>query len=245
MTLVHGGHSVIYVELSPHIGTAAKLLKMPQPAALGNSNAQIHDLSQEVVTQMLMQHSTGLKILSLSSWAQEVGYQISTEFCTILFRELKALANYLVLDFPLEPSFSSMFFLNQCQIIDLVIETDSICLALTKKQIEFLKSQSSAPMLVTPVNRSGIPPADGLHGIQEQVGLEVPVLIPPASELCHTAGIKGLPIVCFNPESVLAMQFAQLSEQLLGYFSEDGSEDNRDRRSRDRRKGNRRNRGAW
>lgn len=245
MTLVHGGHSVIYVELSPHVGTAAWLLNMTNTSPLRHASATLKDMNEGVVNQLLMQHSTGLQILCLSPWDQEVGAQISTELLTGLLQELKGLADYLVLDFPLEPSFPSMCFLSQCQILDLVMESDAIGINLAKSQLAFIRSHCETPVFVTLVNRSGIPLADGLQGIQEEVGYEIPVVIPTASELCYTAGIKKLPIVCFNPESVLAIQFAQLSEQLLCYFSGDGSETNRDRRGRDRRKGNRRDRGAW
>ncbi|MDH4361963.1 MAG: AAA family ATPase [Nitrospirota bacterium] len=245
MTLVQGGQRVIYVELSPHLGTAAWLLKMPQVSVLGDSSAHLTDINRDFVNQLLFQHSTGLKVLCVSPWAQEVGYQVSTELVTALLRELKGLAAYLVLDFPLEPSFPSMCFLNACQILNLVTETDSICLALAKSQLESIHNHCDPPLFIIPVNRSGIPPADGLQGIQEHLGHEVPVLIPSAPELCYTAGVKKLPIVCINPNSVPALQFAQLGERILSSCAEDGSETNRDRRGRDRRKTDRRNRGGW
>lgn len=245
MSLVQGGQSVIYVELSPHVGTAAWLLKMPQVSALGDSSAHLDDINRDFVTQLLFQHSTGLKVLCLSPWAQEVGYQVSTELFTALFRELRGLTDYLVLDFPLESSFPSMFFLNACQMLNLVTETDSICLALAKSQLESIRNHCDPTIFLIPVNRSGIPPTDGLQGIKEQLGYEVPVLIPSAPELCYTAGVKKLPIVCINPNSVPALQFVQLSEQILGYFTEDDSQAKRDRRGRDRRKTDRRNRGGW
>lgn len=245
MALVQANKKVIYVELSPHAGTAAGLLKMPQTSALGDSSAHLGDMNQEFVTQLLMQHSTGLKVLCLSPWAQEVGYQVSTEFLTVLFRELKGLTDYLVLDFPLEPSLPSMFFLAQCHILDLVMETDPNYLSLAKSQLAFIQSHSTTPIFLTPVNRSGIPHDDGLTGIQEQLGYEVPVLIPPAPELCHTASVKGLPIVCIKPNSVPALHFTQLSDRILSHFTEDGSESKRARRGRDRRKTDRRDREAW
>ena len=245
MTLVHGGQSVIYVELSPHVGTAAWLLNMTNNPPLRDLSASLNDLNENVVNQLLMQHSTGLQVLCVSPWAQEVGNQISTELLTALFRELRRLADYLVLDFPLEPSLPSMCFLSQCQILDLVMESDAIGINLAKSQLESIGNHCNASIFVTLVNRSGIPLADGLQGVQEEVGYEIPVVIPSASELCHTASIKKLPIVCFNPNSVPAMQFVKLSEQILSYFSGDGSETKRDRRGRDRRKGNRRDRGAW
>lgn len=245
MTLVQGGQHVIYVELSPHLGTAAWLLGIPQISSLGDSSAHIKDINRNFVTQLLFQHSTGLKVLCLSPWAQEAGYQVSTEIFSALFRELKGLADFLVIDFSLEPSFPSLFFLNACQILNLVTETDSICLALTKSQLENIQRHGDPPIFLVPVNRSGIPPADGLQGIKEQLGHEGPVLIPSAPELCYTAGVKKLPIVCINPNSVPAMQFAKLSEQNLGYFTGDNSATRRDRRGRDRRKTDRRNRGAW
>jgi len=245
MALVQAGQRVIFVELSPHLGSAAWFLKVPQISSLGDSPAHFNGINRDFVIQLLLPHSTGLNVLCMSPWAQEVGYQVSTELLTVLFRELRGLADYLVLDFSLEPSFPSICFLNHCQIIDLVMETDSICLALAKGQLAFIRSLCETPIFVTPVNRSGIPPADGLHGIQDQVGFDVPVMIPPASELCHTASLKGLPIVCINPNSVPALQFTQLSEQFRCYLTEDSSEAKRTRRDRDRRKGNRRNQGGW
>ena len=245
MTLVHGGHRVIFVELSPHLGTAAWLLHMPPQSPLRHTSTTVTDMNEAVVSQLLMQHSTGLQVLCVSTWDQEVGAQISTEFLTVLFRELKGLADYLILDFPLELSFPSMCFLGQCQILDLVMESDAIGMNLAKNQLAFIRSHCEAPVFVTLVNRSGIPLADGLQGIQKEVGYDIPVVIPTAPELCYTAGLKKLPIVCFNPESVLAIQFAKLSEHLLGYFSGDGPDPKRDRRGRDRRKGNRRDRGVW
>ena len=245
MALVQADKKVIYVELSPHAGTAAGLLKMPQTLALGDSSAHLDDINKDFVTQLLMQHSTGLKVLCLSPWAQKVGYQISTEFLTVLFGELKKLSDYLVLDFPLEPSLPSMFFLAQCHILDLVMETDPNCISLAKSRLAFIQSHSTTPIFLTPVNRSGLPHADGLNGIQEQLGYEVPVLIPPAPELCHTASVKGLPIVCIKPNSVPALHFTQLSDRILSHFTEDSSKSKRTRRGRDRRKTDRRNQEAW
>jgi MinD-like ATPase involved in chromosome partitioning or flagellar assembly len=245
MALVQADQKVIYVELSPYLGTAARFLQMPQISALGDSSAHLDDINQDFVAQMLMQHSTGLKVLCLSPWAQEVGYQVSAELLTLLFRELKGLADYLVLDFPLEPSFPSMFFLGQCHILDLVMETDSLCLAIAKSQLAFIQSHSTTPIFLTPVNRSGIPLADGVQGIQEQLGYEVPAMITAASELCHTAGVKKSPIVCIKPNSVPALQFAQLRDRILSHFTEDGSETKQARRGRDRRKNDRRDREVW
>lgn len=245
MALVHAKQRVIYVELSPYLGTAARLLQMPQISALGDSAAQLDDINHDFVAQMIMKHSTGLKVLCLSPWAQEVGYQISTEFLTVLFRELKGLADYVVLDFPLEPSLPVMFFLGESHILNLVLETDLVCLDLAKSQVEFIKRHSTTPIFLTPVNRSGIPPADGVQGIQEYVGYEVPAMIPSVPELCHTAGIKKSPIVCIKPNSVAALQFTQLSDRILSHFSEDGSETKNPRRGRDRRKTDRRDRESW
>jgi pilus assembly protein CpaE len=245
MTLVQGGQSVIYVELTPRVGTAASLLKIPQISAFGDSSAHLDDMNRNFVIQLLMQHSTGLQVLCVSPWNQGVGSQVSTELLTGLFREFRGLADYLVVDFPLDSSLPSMCFLSQCQILDLVMETDSICLALAKSQLEYIQRHCDIPIFLTLVNRSGIPPADSLHGIQDQAGLDAPVIIPPATELCHTAGIKGLPIVSFNPNSMPALQFAKLSEQILRSFTEDSSGARRDRRDLDRRKSDRRNRGGW
>ncbi|HSF11043.1 MAG TPA: hypothetical protein VLA60_16650 [Nitrospirales bacterium] len=61
---------------------------------------------------------------------------------------------------------------------------------LAKSQLAFIRNHCETPVFVPLVNRSGIPLADGLQGIQEEIGYEIPVVIPTASELCYTAGIK-------------------------------------------------------
>ena len=245
MMLVQAGQKVIYLELSPHPGSAARLFQMPQISALRESAATLEDINAEFVNQLLMNHSTGLRVLGLSPWAQEVGHQVSPELLTVLFRELKNLADFLVLDFPLEPSFPSIFFLRQCQILDLVTECDPLCLDLAKNQLAFVLSHGQTPVYITPVNRSGIPPNEGPQGIQEQLGHETPVFIPAAPELCHTASVKKMPIVCINPNSVPALQFTKLTERLFAHFTEEITGEKLNRRGRDRRKKDRRNREAW
>ena len=56
MALVQAGKKVVYVELSPHLGTAARFLDMPQVSALGDSSTSLNDINQDFVTQLLMQH---------------------------------------------------------------------------------------------------------------------------------------------------------------------------------------------
>jgi MinD-like ATPase involved in chromosome partitioning or flagellar assembly len=221
---------------------------MPDSASFGDSSSRLEDINENFVNQLLMQHSTGLKVLCMSPWAQEVGYQVSTELLTVLFRQLKNLADYLVLDFPLEPSFPSMFFLKQCQVCSHVLEADAISITKTKNQLELLRNQGSAQIFLTVVNRSGIPPTDGVQGIQEQVGCEVLVMIPPVPELCCTAAVKKLPIVCIHPESVPALQFSKLRDLIVSHLTENGSgsSSKSDRRfRRDRRKNDRRDKGVW
>jgi MinD-like ATPase involved in chromosome partitioning or flagellar assembly len=246
MTLVQRGHNVIYVELSPHLGTSAWLLQMADSSFFGDSSARLEDINEDFVNRLLMQHSTGLKVLCMSPWAQEVGYQVSTDLLAVLFRQLKNLADYLVLDFPLEPSFPSMFFLAQCQVCNHVLEADAISIAKSKSQLELLRNHGGAQIFLTVVNRSGMPPAEGIQGIKEQIGCEILVVIPPVPELCCTASVKKLPIVCIHPESVPALQFSKLSDLILAHFTENGSSSRSDRRfRRERRKNNRRDKGNW
>jgi len=134
MTLVQASKKVIYVELSPQLAAASWLLQIPQTSALRDSSVRLNDINRDYVAKLLMQHSTGLEVLCLSPWTHEVGSPVSTELLAALLPELKGLADYVVLDFSLEPSFSSMLFLSHCHILDLVMETDPLSLALAKNK---------------------------------------------------------------------------------------------------------------
>lgn len=246
MTLVQAGHRVIYLELSTHPGTVSSYLNLTPDSSVLLSEIESSSIDEASLSKSIIKHGTGLETMYFSLWSKTQRSYISSEFLKFLFQELTQRAEYLIVDFPLESSPITGCILEHCQLMNVILDTDRVCMETAQKQILFLTKETQIPILLTVVNRTGMPPADGLKGIQDQLGCQALAVIPSATELCFTAVTKNLPIVCNNPNSVPALQFFQIRDRILEFLSGGAAPLQRDRRAKDRRKQNRRmTRDGW
>ena len=240
MTFVQLGQKVIYVEMSHHFGSVAWQLGMPQPAPVNFGSLNPKEVDANFIAKVLMTHSTGLQICCLSPWVDDDGHHISAEILKTLLRELATQAHTIILDFPLERSNSTALFLQLSQLLNVVMDVDPMNIAAAKMQLKFVHRQSHAPVFLTGVNRINIPPAESLRQIQDEMECATFTMIPSASELCYTANIQHLPLVCIKPSSIPGLQFVKLRDQILSHLNGDDTENSRDRRGKHRRKKDRR-----
>ncbi|MGD9852781.1 MAG: CpaE family protein [Nitrospirales bacterium] len=246
MTLVQAGHQVIYLELSSHPGTITSYLNLTPNSSVQLSEIESGPIDENLLSKLLVGHCTGLETLYCSLWSKTHGGYVSPDFLETLFGQLTLCAKYVVVDFPLESSPATRCILDKCQLMNVILDTDRVCLETAQQQISLLTKDTQIPIFLTVVNRTGMPPSDGLKGIQDQLGCQALALIPSATELCFTAVTKNLPIVCNNPNSVPALQFFQMRDHILTYLNGEEATLQRDRRAKDRRKQNRRmSRDGW
>ncbi|MDR4494301.1 MAG: AAA family ATPase [Nitrospirales bacterium] len=246
MTIVQAGHRVIYLELSSHPGTVASYLNLTPGSSDQLSEIEFSSMNDASLSKSLVRHGSGLETVFFSLWSKIHRSYISSEFLKFLFRELTPRADYLIVDFPLESSPITWCILEHCHLMNVILDTDRVCLETAHDQISFLTKELPVPIYLTVVNRTGMPPTDGLKGIQAQLGCQAVALISSATELCFTAVTKNLPIVCNNPNSVPALQFFQMRDHILAYLTGDTTSLQQDRRAKDRRKQNRRtNKDGW
>lgn len=246
MALTQSGHRVILGELSAHPGTAAPYLNLTWDPSMDPASLNPADINPASLGRMVMTHSTGLQVLFMSLWTHPGGTQISTGLLESVLEELKNRADCVLVDFPLEPSLPIKFLLHHCHLLNVISDIDPVSLENAQQRMKFLSEECHAPTFVTGVNRTSMPPADGIKGIQDRLGCETIGIIPPATELCYSAINKKLPIVCNNPQSGPAIQFFQIRDHLLGRLTGNSSSFDRDRRHKDRRKQDRRaSRDGW
>jgi Flp pilus assembly CpaE family ATPase len=203
-------------------------------------------IDETSLAKALIRHCTGLDTVFCAIWSKTHGGFVSSEFLKFLFQQLTQRAEYVIVDFPLESSPITSCILEQCQLITIILDTDRVCMETARHQLSLLTQDVQVPIFLTVVNRTGMPPSDGLKGIQDQLGCQALALIPSATELCFTAVTKNLPIVCNNPNSVPALQFFQMRDHILACLTGKEATLQRDRRAKDRRKQNRRmSRDGW
>jgi len=240
MTFVQLGQKVIYVEMTHLFSSAAWQLGMPQRAPLEVRSPNPKEVNATLINNLLMTHSTGLQIFCLSPFADEEGHHIPADILTALLSGLAPHAHMIVLDFPLERSNPTTFFLQQSQLINVVTAIDRKGIAAAILQLKFVRKQSQAPVFLTGVNRSDMPQAESLEHIQIEMDSTTFTMIPPASELCYTANIQHLPLVCIKPNSFPALQLIKLCDLILSHLNGDDTENSRDRQGKSRRKKDRR-----
>ena len=244
MSLVQTGHRVIFLELSPHPGTVTAYLDQTPNSSVRLAELTPSDINAEILAKLTIVHSSGLEFIYGSLWSQS--HRLSSDLLESLFQRLTTRTEYVIVDFPLESSPITECILQHCHLVNVIADTDRVCLETAQQQLSFLKKEGYPHIFLTVVNRTGMPPADGLKGIQDQLGCQALALIPSATELCFTAVTKNLPIVCNNPNSLPAIQFFQMRDHILAYLTGEADSLQQDRRAKDRRKQNRREgRDGW
>ncbi len=240
MTLVQLGQKVMYIEMSHHFGSAAWQLGMPQTAPLEIRSPNPKEVNATLINNLLMTHSTGLQVFSLSPWVDDEGRHIPAEILKALLSQLAPHAHMVILDFPLERSNPTTFFLQQSQLINVVTDVEPMSIAAAKMQLKFVRRQSQSPVFLTGVNRTNMPPAESLEHIQTEMESAAFTMIPPASELCYTANTQHLPLVCIKPNSFPALQLVKLRDLILSHLNGEETSSSRDRRGKSRRNKDRR-----
>ena len=240
MTLVQLGQKVIYVEMSHHFGSAAWQLGLPQTAPLEIRVPHSKEINGNFINKALMRHSTGLQVFCFSPWVDDEGHHLPIEILQTLLSELAAQAHTIILDFPLEQSKPSAFFLHQSQLVNVVMDVDLMGMTAAKAQLNFVNKHSQSPVILTGVNRTNIPPAKSVEEIEKEMEGPTFTMIPSASELCYTASTHHLPIVCIKPNSIPALQFIKLRDQILSQLKGEAIQSTRDRRGKNRRNKDRR-----
>ncbi|MGD0126070.1 MAG: AAA family ATPase [Terriglobia bacterium] len=210
---------VILVEVRPTLGTLSLYFKAPartltiahllemEPTAIKPTEAEMCLWSYESMP--------GLWLL-FGPRTMEQCREIRPDKVKALLKALAKLADYVIVDIPSSLGETNRAVIEDSSQLVLVIERDAICVQ-SANLILLSIGAWKPPVQVTGaiiVNREALSTPIPIPKIEAE--LEVPTLavISPASDLCNAAQNAGLPVVMYDPESLVAGTMATLAERL-------------------------------
>jgi len=174
------------------------------------------EITARAVENELAAHSSGVRLLLSSSRPKEALMNASPDSAAIIVRHLRSLARHVLLD--LGPGISRMSarLLQDADHVSVTVEPNRISLTLARDLLQELEQAGIArtKMSIVLINRAQSSLQIPWQEAEQILNHEMTAIISPAPELAFQAAEAGLPILMSQPNSIVASQFAKLSEEL-------------------------------
>ncbi|MEI8131151.1 MAG: response regulator [Leptolinea sp.] len=178
----------------------------------------VENITRNSVKIELILTSYGVHLLMASPKLKDQEATTNAQQFQAIFRELTDMSQYLLVDIgsPANPNWRSL--LGTCNEAILVVDPDPTTMRRSKALLAEFDSMGfgkSRKVTLVAINRARSDIQLTLPQMQEALGQQVAILIPPAPELAYQAATRSTPLSLLQPESLLTQQFTRLSELLL------------------------------
>jgi len=141
----------------------------------------------------------------------------NTQQYRAIIEQMASLAEMTILDIgtSFHPSFDAI--IENCNELVLVIDPQPLCIKQTRVLLDYLKPYGFGPIKsisIVMVNRSRADMSMSMSQIEEVLGMNVAVGIPPSGEQAYFSMTKNMPLALVQPDGILAQQFLQMARQL-------------------------------
>jgi len=206
---------VISAELRPGQGTWAAELGFRGAnglASLLKMNAS--DIVPTVVEKALTRTTYGIRLLIASNRMEDASLSCCSSQFQAIIEQLPFLTQLVLLDFGtcILPDCANL--INQCDEVILVTEPYPGSVAATRQRLEELQNLGfGGSKLLNLIMNNRIRGDMQLSASQlnEMIGLEMTLGIPPAPEIAYQAGLRSAPLVLVQPEGIIAKQYERLA----------------------------------
>ena len=195
-----------YFHPQHHVRNLAHLLKT-QPHAMGRVEAE--------ACLWPYKNIPGLSVL-FGPLAIEQCREIGADHAKAVAKVLATLADHVVVDLPPTLSESNRAVVESSDCLVVVVERDQISIDSTKQILRTIEMWNAVPQFIGSVivNRASLATPIPIPDIEAQLGIPTLGVIPPAADLCVAAQRAGVPLVAFDPQSLMAQSLIALAGRL-------------------------------
>jgi CheY-like chemotaxis protein/MinD-like ATPase involved in chromosome partitioning or flagellar assembly len=218
LALVAPERSVAVVEMRPYMGTVAQQLDVATSLNIEPlwDCQHLKDINSRTVSKCLTHHPTGLQLL-LAPPSFNDQQEITAQQAEEILKVLASIAEYVIVDFPCQPTRAVRAGLHCCDFVVLAVELEATCLASAQVMIDGLNSwgmggNSLGTVLVH--HRAGGSSTTVGHA-RTHLNCRNIGVIPPESDLSLAALKAGQPLVLSHPESTAAVALTELATRLM------------------------------
>ncbi len=210
---------IIAAELRPGHGTWTSDLDFTRVGGLCKLlSLKIGDLNPEVVEKELLRTTYGVRLLTASNDLRDVSLAANTPQLETVINHLATLSPLVLLD--IGACFLANYdqILSLCSEIILITEPYPAMITSTKNYLGMLKELGFGKSKLLRVIMSNRVRADvqlSVTQVQEELGIKIAQVIPPAPEIAFQATRRKIPIIQAQPDGLIAQQFNRLAEMLI------------------------------
>jgi len=217
ITLAQMDKDVILLDLQPYSGAVALQLGLGSVNTIADLlKGEATALSQSVVEDSLVKHTSGIRVLPAAQGPQSVQGEITLLSLEAIISNLETVAQYLVLDMGSQLSPTAQQVLRKCSQVILVTEPDKIALTLAQRALDSLRALDvkGSRIGIVVVNRTRSASTPTRSTIESTLGSELLSLFTPAPELFAHAAIKSMPVAWAQQSSLQADMFRELAQRI-------------------------------
>jgi pilus assembly protein CpaE len=195
-----------YFHPQHHVRNLAHLLRT-QPHAIGRVEAEACLWPYKGIP--------GLSVL-FGPLAIDQCREIAADQAKAVTKVLATLADHVVVDLPPTLSDSNRAVVESSDCLVVVVERDQIGVDSTKQVLRTIELWNAVPQFIGSVivNRASLATPMPIPDIEAQLGIPTLAVIPPAPDLCVAAQKAGVPLVSFDPQSLMAQSLITLAGRL-------------------------------
>jgi Flp pilus assembly CpaE family ATPase len=173
-------------------------------------------LDQETIERQIVTHACGLHYLPAPPQPESGHGHLLIEHVDIILNHL-AIAGLLFLDLGSVLDEATRHALARCNVVLVVVEPNRLCLMLAKTMLDEIQALASPPadLRAVLVEHSEGDTEYSRAQLEIFLGRKPAHTIKPAPALARQAVEQGTPVVSMQPESALAKQLYDLSQELL------------------------------
>ncbi len=215
----HSKLDLIAAELRPGSGSWGLDLGFANPGGMNNLlRMRPSDITAAAVEKELTRTTYGPRLLLASNTLKDINLINASAQLEMVVQQLSTLAPLSLLDIgmPVLPNFDKIS--NQIQELLVLTEPYPGTVHRTRLFLDELAERGfGRARLVTLiiVNRIRADMQLSVTQVQERLGHPIAQIIPPAPEQAYQAGLRNIPLIEVQPESLLTQQFNRLSEIIL------------------------------
>jgi CheY-like chemotaxis protein len=218
MALGQGGKNVILADLHPWAGAvAAQMGLIPHSSLAALAKEKPTEITRRLLEGCLERHPSGIQVLAAAHRRAEHRGELDTEQIAAVLEQLERMGEVIVVDAGNGLTSTAIQAMRRSHLTILVIEPDSVTLALANDMIRRLEGMDlgGSKLRLVMIGRSRSASTFTREEVEEQLDSKLLAVLTPAPEICFHATQTGIPIVLGRPNTATAKQFRTISEAIL------------------------------
>lgn len=177
---------------------------------------QPNEISQELVSEQLVEHESGMQLLLTSTRPKEALLNYAPETALEVVKTLRDLSDHVVLDLGNRMSAAVSLVAREVDQLLVIVEPNRIALDMAKQLFQALEADEIKrdKFNVAVMNRTQSNLQMPWQEIEQTLGLDIKAIISAAPDLAYQAVEANTPIVLFRPNAITASQLTKLTKSL-------------------------------